>query len=80
MRILVTGSNGLLGQKIVGQLVHSDIEFLATSTGENRNTNCPDSSYRSMDISNDSQVKSAFQFFSPDYVIHTAAITNVDYF
>ena len=79
MRILITGSNGLLGQKIVGQLVRSDIEFLATSTGENRNTNCPDSSYRSMDISNDSQVKSAFHFFSPDYVIHTAAITNVDY-
>ena len=79
MKILITGSNGLLGQKIVGQLVKSDIPFLATSTGLNRNTNCPDSSYRSMDISNDSQVKSVFQFFSPDYVIHTAAITNVDY-
>ena len=79
MKILVTGSNGLLGQKIVGQLVRSDITFLATSTGANRNTNCSDYCYRSMDISNDSQVKSVFQFFSPDYVIHTAAITNVDY-
>ena len=79
MKILITGSNGLLGQKIVGQLVRSNIEFLATSAGGNRNTNCPDSCYRSMDISNAAQVKSVIQFFSPDYVIHTAAITNVDY-
>ena len=79
MKILITGSNGLLGQKIVGQLVGSDVLFLATSVGGNRNVNCPESFYRSMDISNASQVKSVFRFFSPDYVIHTAAITNVDY-
>ena len=79
MKILITGSNGLLGQKIVGQLVDSDIPFLATSLGKNRNKNCPDSCYRPMNISDDSQVKSVFQFCSPDYVIHTAAITNVDY-
>ena len=79
MKILITGSNGLLGQKIVGQLVDSDIPFLATSLGKNRNKNCPDSCYRPMNISDDSQVKSVFQFCLPDYVIHTAAITNVDY-
>ena len=79
MKILITGSNGLLGQKIVGQLIHKDITFLATSYGENRNPNCPDYSYCTMDISSRSQVKSVFRFFSLDYVIHTAAITNVDY-
>ena len=40
MRILITGSNGLLGQKIVNQLTDSKIDFLATSKGVNRNSKC----------------------------------------
>ena len=37
LRILLTGSNGLLGQKIVyAALKRNDIQLLATSKGENR--------------------------------------------
>jgi len=52
MRILVTGSNGLLGQKIIRQLVKKNVTFLATSLGENRNDACPTELYRPMDITN----------------------------
>jgi dTDP-4-dehydrorhamnose reductase len=52
MRILITGSNGLLGQKIVYQLLNAKEVFLATSLGVNRNDACPTDHYCSMDITN----------------------------
>jgi dTDP-4-dehydrorhamnose reductase len=79
MRILITGSNGLLGQKIVGQLKKRKIEFLATSKGENRNTDCEDLNYVSMDICSKEEIAHVFHTFLPTHVIHTAAITNVDF-
>lgn len=78
-KILITGSNGLLGQKLVAQCIKNRIEFLATSNGENRNPDCPESNYLEMDITNPIQIASAFEQFQPQHVIHTAAITNVDY-
>ena len=50
MKILITGSNGLLGQKIVKQLLKANYSFLATSKGENRNHDCPQTNYLSLDI------------------------------
>jgi dTDP-4-dehydrorhamnose reductase len=78
MRILVTGSNGLLGQKIVAQLLTSKVDFLATSLGKNRNTNCPSNVYAEMDICNETNITEVFESFQPTHVIHTAAMTNVD--
>lgn len=78
MKILITGSNGLLGQKIVRQLINSQIDFLATSLGANRNSNCPDSNYQSLDITNKSQVLNLVNAFKPTAIINTAAMTNVD--
>ncbi len=79
MKILITGSNGLLGQKIVKQLLKKQIPFLATSKGENRNPDCPETRYAQMDISKTSHVSNVFTDFQPTAVMHTAAITNVDY-
>ncbi len=79
MRVLVTGSNGLLGQKIVSLCLKNKIEFLATSLGENRNQDCPNVNYQSLDITIQSEIKSIFNLFKPTHVIHTAAITNVDF-
>jgi dTDP-4-dehydrorhamnose reductase len=79
MKILITGSNGLLGQKIVRQLRKKNKSFLATSLGENRNPECPSECYRALDISDQQEVISIFKEYNPDAVIHTAAITNVDY-
>jgi dTDP-4-dehydrorhamnose reductase len=78
MRILVTGSNGLLGQKIVAQLLSAKVDFLATSLGKNRNKNCPSNGYAEMDICNETNIAEVFKSFQPTHVIHTAAMTNVD--
>lgn len=79
MKILVTGSNGLLGQKIIKQLLSHNCEFLATSKGENRNLDCPEQFFHSLDITNVHEIQTVFHAFIPTHVIHTAAITNVDY-
>jgi dTDP-4-dehydrorhamnose reductase len=78
MRILITGSNGLLGQKIVCQLLNAKEVFLATSLGVNRNDACPSDHYCVMDITNQADIERVLKDFQPSHVIHTAAMTNVD--
>jgi dTDP-4-dehydrorhamnose reductase len=79
MRLLITGSNGLLGQKIVKICLKRGTEFLATSNGKNRNQDCPEDRYQEMDITNQLQISEVFKEFQPTHIIHTAALTNVDY-
>ena len=79
MKVLITGANGLLGQKLVEFCVNAGLDFIATSSGGNRNPNCPDSDYSEMDITNEQNVESVIKRYAPTHVIHTAAITNVDY-
>ncbi len=79
MRILITGSNGLLGQKLVERCKKHQIEFLATSKGQNRNPACDQQNYLEMDIVSAGAIEKVFHAFNPTHVIHTAAITNVDY-
>ena len=78
MRILITGSNGLLGQKIVRQALKKGTTFLATSKGDNRNPDCPSEKYQSLDICDATEIEKVFSDFEPTHIIHTAAITNVD--
>jgi dTDP-4-dehydrorhamnose reductase len=78
MKILITGSNGLLGQKIVRQLIKRKIEFLATSQGENRNPDCPASDFQSLDITKKGEIELLVNAFRPSVIINTAAMTNVD--
>ena len=55
-RILITGSNGLLGQKIIAQLIReAEFDFHATSSGANRITTV-DFQYTSVDITDPEQV------------------------
>ncbi|MFM6934934.1 MAG: SDR family oxidoreductase [Flavobacteriales bacterium] len=78
MKILITGSNGLLGQKLVAQLLKSNVNFLATSLGPNRNVDCPQDKYLQMNICDSAEIESVFEKYQPTHVIHTAAMTNVD--
>lgn len=79
MRILVTGSNGLLGQKLIKLLNNKpDIELLATSKGANRVSNKEGYQYQSLDITNQKEINSVYDAFKPNAVINTAAMTNVD--
>lgn len=79
MRLLITGSNGLLGQKLISALRHDpDVELLATSRGTDRTSVPLGDRYRALDITDRAQVDVAFDEERPDVVIHSAAMTNVD--
>ena len=79
MKILVTGSNGLLGQKLVYKLkVNKNVSLIATARGENRLIDKDGYIYEPLDITNYENVKSVFEKHKPDVVINTAAMTNVD--
>lgn len=78
MRILVTGSNGLLGQKLV-RLLDGDpaIQLIATS----RNSLPPGLKrgiFHALDVTQQDQVNRVIQDTRPDAIIHTAAMTQVD--
>lgn len=78
-KILITGSNGLLGQKIVYALLkRKNIEIIATSKGENRLTNKYGYKYESLDITNKEEVETIIALHQPQVLINTAAMTNVD--
>jgi dTDP-4-dehydrorhamnose reductase len=77
-RILITGSNGLLGQSLVTMLQSKNINFLASSLGENRNSICKAINYESLDITNQDAVNEVVERYLPTAIIHTAAMTNVD--
>ena len=78
-KILITGSNGLLGQKLVQQLKNEkSVYLIATARGENRIPDAHDYEYCSMDISNEEDVYRVIKKYKPDTIIHTAAMTNVD--
>ncbi|WP_417601715.1 SDR family oxidoreductase [Owenweeksia hongkongensis] len=79
MKILITGSNGLLGQKLVHKLSKdSEVELIATARGENRLSNKEGYKYHSLDITDEKAVAETIVKYKPDSVIHTAAMTNVD--
>ena len=78
-RILITGANGLLGQKLVYLLTQQpDIELVATARGDNRLPFSDGYTYRSMDITNRQQVLDVIGEVRPNVVIHGAAMTDVD--
>lgn len=79
MKILITGSNGLLGQKLVYKLRDTEsITCIATARGANRLVNTAGYEYAELDITNETNVIEVFTRFKPDVVINTAAMTNVD--
>lgn len=78
-RILITGSNGLLGQKLVALLAgNADYETIATAKGENRLTLTEGYQFIEMDVTDSFQVDGVLAAVNPDVIIHTAAMTNVD--
>lgn len=78
MKLLITGSNGLLGQKLVAECMAQRIDFHAISSRENRNPFCPNTQYTSIDITDFNAVKHFTDTQSFTHIIHTAAMTNVD--
>lgn len=77
-KVLITGSNGLLGQKLVNLFVANNLEVIATSKGKNRNPNTANYEYLNANITNFDKVYKIIKKVKPEFIIHTAAMTNVD--
>lgn len=78
-RILVTGSNGLLGQKITDlALLDPEIDLVASSKGSNRYPITSGYRYVDLDVCDANQLLTTITKIKPDTIIHTAAMTNVD--
>lgn len=77
--ILLTGSNGLLGQKIVYALRNKpNVKLIATSKGSNRATAKDGYIYEPLDITHEGEIKAVIEKYKPTCIINTAAMTNVD--
>lgn len=78
MKILVTGSNGLLGQKLVTLLQQkNDVNLIATARSASIQQ-IKNGAFHRLDVTDRKQVDSLISFVKPDTIIHTAAMTQVD--
>lgn len=78
-RILVTGSNGLLGQKITDlALLNDNVALIATSRGPNRHPEKNGYTYVDLDILDGDRLRKVITEHHPHTIINTAAMTNVD--
>jgi len=79
MKILITGSNGLLGQKLIDLYKNkTEYELIATARGDNRYADLEGYTYESLDITNENEVAEIIKKHKPNVLINTAAMTNVD--
>lgn len=77
-KVLITGANGLLGQKLVEQLVQKgNFEVIATGRGPCR-LKGKGFLYESLDIEQGQNVDEVIGKLSPEVIIHGAAMTHVD--
>jgi len=79
MKVLITGANGLLGQKLIALLHQKEgVEVIATSRGGARIQELDEAQYHALDVTDNATVIDLFSKLQPDVVIHTAAMTQVD--
>lgn len=79
MNILITGANGLLGQKVVYRLLcEKGVQLTATARGACRLAVHEGYTYIALDVEDAEEVMRVVRTIRPDSIIHTAAMTNVD--
>jgi dTDP-4-dehydrorhamnose reductase len=78
LKILVTGSNGLLGQKLVELILTKD-DFLIATAKSKLAIDQPKGEFHSLDITQLTEVEKVVSKTKPDVIINTAAMTQVDH-
>jgi dTDP-4-dehydrorhamnose reductase len=78
-KIIITGANGLVGQKLVHRFAEGGFEILATDLQEQPFFSSFDNvEYTRADITAYSSLKELIGSYNPDIIINSAAFTNVD--
>lgn len=75
-RILIFGSNGMLGQRLTKYLLSKNVELLTSSFEDFSYIDKVD--YKQCDITDRSKTKKLIFDFCPDFIVNAAAFTNVD--
>ncbi|MDH4298712.1 MAG: NAD(P)-dependent oxidoreductase [Cyclobacteriaceae bacterium] len=78
MKILVTGSNGLLGQKLTALFEQDSDVYLIATAREASVLPITHGEFHTLDISNQREVEKVVALTKPDAIINTAAMTQVD--
>jgi dTDP-4-dehydrorhamnose reductase len=78
MKILVTGANGLLGQKLCLLLNQDKSVELVATTRNQLNFQLASGRFCALDITNQSHVENVIAIEKPDVIINAAAMTQVD--
>ena len=79
IKVVITGSNGLLGQSLLNLLLNEkeNYQVFGFSRGNNRSGRT-DFKYISIDITQEKELKTELLNIRPDFIINTAAMTQVD--
>lgn len=78
-KVVVIGSNGLLGQTLVSSLLpHPYYKVYAMASGKNRNPMVDEERYYAIDIEDLKTIKWQLNLLEPDFVINALAMTHVD--
>lgn len=79
MKVLITGSNGLLGQHLIPVFLEdSRYEVIASGRGPNRLPAQKGYTYEATNLRDATSVRHLLEKHQPDIVIHAAAMTQVD--
>ncbi len=78
-RVLITGSNGLLGQKLAELMIHSNGYNLLLTSRHDHSVFAEDViTYRKLDTTDRQAVRATIDEFEPEVIINAAAMTDVD--
>lgn len=80
MRVLLTGSNGFLGQKFCEKSSEfTEIKaVLGISKSENRNPYLNDDTFQQLDLLDTNALTKVIQEYQPTHILHCAALTSVE--
>jgi dTDP-4-dehydrorhamnose reductase len=76
-KVLITGSNGLLGQALF-QLFQKKFRILATGIEDNSQFRTNENDYQILDITDIEKCKDVINGFRPDVIVNAASFTHVD--
>lgn len=79
IKVIITGSNGLLGQSLLALLLQEKEKYqvYGFSRGQNRSGR-EDFTYVSIDLTLEKNLKETIQEIQPNFIVNTAAMTLVD--
>ncbi|MBI3317233.1 MAG: SDR family oxidoreductase [Candidatus Omnitrophica bacterium] len=78
-KVLLTGSRGLIGQKILARMSgEEDFNIFTTSRSQDFKNKNPKISYKALDITERASFQKLIKKIQPDFLIHTAAMAQVD--